>query len=412
MEDRLRILFVSGAWVTHTARWIEQLQGFGWHITVFDPDNCKLDPSLKNVVLYTGTPKRLGHPSVNVKPYFPLQRTKVFFRDKLPWLWRTVLLPPPEFRLLKVIRRIRPDVIHVQGMQPPGYVFMRALRMERYPMPPWVYSSMGSDLFLYKDDPTHKPKLQELMGCCPFYLSDCERDLSLAKDLGFKGKFLGVIPGQGGYDIEAVRRFISKGKPSQRRTIAVKGYHRENDGRALVVLEALKQCSDEMLRGYEVVFYACSPVVFESVQDYASRSGRMFRALRRVPDVSEVWKLLGRSILHIAASKSDGTPCSMLEAMILGAFPLQTDAGGATSEWINDNVNGMIIPHDDAPAIADTIKRALASGPSIDLASEKNLALMKQRVARDVLIPRIKSMYESVSTSSGSHNKNGQKFKE
>ena len=110
----------------------------------------------------------------------------------------------------------------------------------------------------------------------------------------------------------------------------------------------------------------------------------------------EVWKLFGRSRVAIGIATSDGTPNTMLEAMIMGALPIQTDPGGATSEWIENGVNGLIVPYDDPGQIAQAIRRALADDGLINTAQAVNCKLALARVDSAVVRPRVIEAYRRV----------------
>ena len=67
-----------------------------------------------------------------------------------------------------------------------------------------------------------------------------------------------------------------------------------------------------------------------------------FEILGKIPH-EEVLKLMGKSLIYIGNSDSDGMPNTMLEAIFMGAFPIQSNPGGATAELIQNGVNGLLI---------------------------------------------------------------------
>jgi glycosyltransferase involved in cell wall biosynthesis len=86
----------------------------------------------------------------------------------------------------------------------------------------------------------------------------------------------------------------------------------------------------------------------------------------------------------------------MIESMIMGAFPIQTNPGGATEEWISDGNNGFLVPHDDPEQVARAIERAIADDTLVDSAATKNLALTKERIDFAPVRRTIIGMYEEV----------------
>ena len=72
----------------------------------------------------------------------------------------------------------------------------------------------------------------------------------------------------------------------------------------------------------------------------------------------EIIKLMGRSRIAIGIGLTDGSPVSLLEAMIMGAFPIQADTV-STGEWIRDGENGFLVPAEEPASIAQAIQRAI-----------------------------------------------------
>ena len=52
---------------------------------------------------------------------------------------------------------------------------------------------------------------------------------------------------------------------------------------------------------------------------------------------------MSKSFVYIGNSISDGMPNTMLEAMTMGAFPIQSNPGGVTEEIVENEVNGLLL---------------------------------------------------------------------
>ena len=52
---------------------------------------------------------------------------------------------------------------------------------------------------------------------------------------------------------------------------------------------------------------------------------------------------MGKALIYIGNSNSDGMPNTLLEAMCLGVFPIQSNPGGVTEEVITHGENGFLI---------------------------------------------------------------------
>src|SRR5262249_31773283 len=107
----------------------------------------------------------------------------------------------------------------------------------------------GSDLFYFARRNGHVERIRAVLTSCDYLITDCERDRFHAQELGFAGKFLGVFPGPGGFDIERMHRFRQPPPEAARRVHDTKGAHAAaGAGRALVALAALVRVAGE-LRG-------------------------------------------------------------------------------------------------------------------------------------------------------------------
>lgn len=392
----MRILFVAMAESVHTARWIGQLTSGNWDIHLFPCTEGYVHPELRSVTVH-GMLRLLPseiHSSVRQTGLpWPFRRG----RTRLP---QTLGRVAPESisqraRLVRTIRSLNPDMVHVLEMQRAGYLLLDTRnRMGEYAFPPLIYSSWGSDIFYFGRQPQHADRIRQFLALCDYYIPDCERDIPLTTALGFRGKVLGIFPVNGGFDVSRMQGLGEHRAVSSRKVIAVKGYHNaEYGGRALVALEAVRLCAD-VLTGYEVVIYSANQLIREMANQIAASTGIPVRVLPASPP-DEITKLMGRARVAIGVGITDGTPCTMLEAMIMGAFPIQSDTI-STAEWIKTGENGFLVPAENAESIASAIRRALADDSLVEHAAEINRGRVANLVDQNVLRPRIVEMYRKV----------------
>jgi glycosyltransferase involved in cell wall biosynthesis len=184
------------------------------------------------------------------------------------------------------------------------------------------------------------------------------------------------------------------GAIAKRKVIALKGYHADDwAGRALVALQALHRCA-ERLEDYEIVIYLSSDNV-RYAAEYVSRITGLQITILPHSDHDESIKLMGRARIAIGVSVTDGTPNSMLEAMVMGAFPIQSDTI-STAEWITHGENGFLVPAEDPDAIESAIRRALTDDALVEHAAKINACLTKERLDKSVLHPQIIALYQKV----------------
>ncbi|HUS70377.1 MAG TPA: glycosyltransferase family 4 protein [Anaerolineae bacterium] len=397
----MRILFVAMANSIHTARWMHQLVDQGWDIHLFPVDFTDIHPDLRNLTFHNFLyyrPLAADH-SVRVVGSWPFPRgfnTARRIAERLGPRWSD-----RAWQLARAIRKLRPDIVHSMEMQHAGYLTLDARNQFDGPFPPWIYSSWGSDLFYFGRLPEHEQRIRAVLGTCDFHIADCQRDVRLARKFGFEGEALGVLPGGGGFDIERMLQFRQAAPISARKVIALKGYHDDNwAGRALVALEALHMCAS-YLAEYEIAVYLAGPNV-RYAAEYVSRITGLRVTVLPQSSHDQVLKAMGRARIAIGVSVSDGTPNTMLEAMVMGAFPIQSDTV-STAEWITHGENGLLVPPEDPQAIASAIRRALTDDRLVERAAEINLQLAHERVADSVVRPRVIEIYEHVARQAALH---------
>jgi hypothetical protein len=390
----VRILFVAMADSIHTARWISQLDGLGWDVHLFPStaSGVEVHPALRGVTLHHGGCLRRGERAgrVRLRPAEPVRRTVDLARRRL------LDRPDPGYeadRLARTIDALRPDVVHTLEIQHAGYLALDARRRVRRPFPKWIVTNWGSDIYLFGRLPEHAPRIREVLASCDFYSCECLRDVALAKSFGFAGAVLPVFPNTGGFDLDAISGLRLPGPPSARRAVMVKGYQGWA-GRALVALRALERCADA-LAGYGIVVYSATPEVELAAALLRESAGVPVRILPPNSPHEEVLAGHGRARLSIGLSVSDAISTSLLEALVMGSFPVQSWTACA-DEWIEDGATGLLVPPDDPEAVEAALRRALADDALVDAAAERNLALAAERLERKMLIGRTLEMYRTV----------------
>nr|WP_314074249.1 glycosyltransferase [uncultured Roseococcus sp.] len=277
-------------------------------------------------------------------------------------------------RLAEAVTRFRPDLLHSMESQIAGYIVAELWRRQPRSLP-WFHSTWGSDLALYGSLPDHEIRLRAMFRGVDFHLADCRNDLGLARKLGYIGPELPVLPSSCGIDVAQLTARPSL-PPSQRRQILVKGYQNWA-GRNLSALSALMLIAKEV-EPYEIVIPNADAALREWAGIMANRTALKVTALPRLPEPEAVLTELARSRLLVSLSISDGLPTMMLEAMALGAFPIQSGAG-CGCDWFEDGVTGFSVPVNDTAAVADAISRALRDDRMVDAAATRNLATVSER---------------------------------
>jgi len=391
----LRILFVALGESVHVARWIKQLEGQDWDIHLFPHSAYDgIHPELENVTVHNLVRRPKQYISATVRQTgldWPLPRGR---RSATALIQNFNHFKQP-VRLARLIHRLRPDVIHSLEMQRCGYLTLTSRnQLNGNRLPPWIYSSWGSDIFFFGRRSDHQPKIREVLSMCDYFIPDCERDVQLARDFGLRGEVLGVFPVSGGFDLHQMKQFGSGIPIADRKVIAIKGYQSEEwGGRALNALEALRMIAAQ-LEDFEVVVYSATEDVRQHAENLAQDIGIKLSVLPQSHS-HEIVKLMGRARIAIGIGLADGTPVAMLEAMIMGAFPVQSDTV-STAEWIRDGENGLLVPPEQPEAIARAIQRALSDDELVEKAARINADIAAERLDQDVIRPRVIEIYKQI----------------
>lgn len=288
------------------------------------------------------------------------------------------------------IQEIKPDVVH-------SFVMYLATTpvfevMKNHSEIKWIYSSWGSDLYYYQNKSKHLKEMNLVFPELDFMFSDCHRDFLLACEHGFKQKFLGVFPGRGGFNFKISDPLITPFK--ERNTFLIKGYQGKH-GRCIPVLEAILKLKTE-LKNYKIVVFGADIEVVEFVENSETKNWNNLVVLRKISEL-EVLKLMGQSLIYIGNSLSDGMPNTLLEAIIMGAFPIQSNPGGATAELIEDGRNGFLIEDpDDVDVIRGLIKMALSDEDRLKNAVAYNLQNIKPKYERNFIKEKVLMQYNLV----------------
>jgi len=351
----------------HSARWLAQFR----HQEI-------------NFLLFPSSPRRRVHPELERLLFgsgaasfrlVPLAR-----HFALP-LWLLDKFANNFFRasLLKAaIRKFRPSVVHSLELQNAGYVTLRALSAGKPKGLKLLVTNWGSDIFWFQRFPKHKAKLQNLLRLADVYSAECERDVVLARNLGFTGQAMPVIPNAGGFSEADFA--IPRLAPSERKTIAVKGYHGWV-GRAKVSLEAVREMSEE-LQGYKIIVYSANRSVLKLAKQISKQTGLEIKAFGKgAMSHKQVLEMFAKSKIYVGLSESDGISTSMLEAMAMGAIPVQTSTA-CCDEWFGDS--GVAVHEITVPAVKNAIREGLklAENPAN---AGRNLETIKARASAEMV---------------------------
>jgi glycosyltransferase involved in cell wall biosynthesis len=273
------------------------------------------------------------------------------------WQWLQVIpfFLAESVHLRRLIRRHRPDVLHIHWIVPQG---VAALIVGRGV--PWVVTTLGGDVYALRDPISQRLK-RAILGRARAVTTMNEEMRARLVEAGASAATTYVQPL--GADIEGIRAQVGVSDPIPGRLLFV-GRLVEKKGAATLIdavrrlpLDlgwSLEVIGDGQLRGKLEEQASGWPVQFSGSM---SREG-LARAYGRssvvvVPSVPA------------ASGDQDGLPTVLLEAMGAGRAIVASEIAGI-DEVLADGETGLLVPPNDAGALAHALEILLSDAPLRD----------------------------------------------
>lgn len=379
----MKILFVCMQYI-HSARWINQLKDSGHEIYVFDCLDKPIHQDLQWTNYITNWSKRK----------LPYIKGEHFLEKKLPKIYEKVapiLKITASEKLKKIIQEIKPDLVHSLEMQSQTYPLIQVREKINFN---WAYFCWGSDLYLYQNQANHLKEIYTVLSKLNYLFTDNTRDQNIAEELGFRGEIIPKFPGGGGYKLEDFKKYIKPLK--EKKLIVIKGYHHWA-GKALFVLNALTLIYEE-IKNFNIYVYSAHPVVIEKIKELKQHYNLKIEYSSRYNEIThdELLQKFGKALIAIGNNSSDGIPNTLLEAIICGAFPIQSNPGGATEDYIEHGKNGFLISNpEDEKEIAEHILTVINSPKLIKQAYTINIEKFK-KLAYEKIRKQVLQTYKNI----------------
>ena len=377
-----KILLIGMADSVHLANWLENMAALPIDVTLISSSpHRRVHPKIVGLI-GTTSQKGMGLSMPNWSRYFGF----------LFWLADRPLGERLRGKLVRnLIHKLKPDLVHVVEFQHAGYILLRALAKalvcER---PKIMASNYGSDIYWFQGFSNHKSKISTLLEMSDHYTSECQRDIDLAKQFGFAGTSM-LIPNTGGVSDDLLLRQQVISVASERKLLLLKGYHNKF-GQALIGVRSILRLRKSLMC-FEIVSFSTNIVtaLFLTLLRLFSGLNISFH-LKGALTHSEVLSLMSRARIYLGLSKSDGISTSLLEAMSMGAFPLQTGTSCA-SEWIEDGVSGAILTLGKDDELDHWITRAISDYNLVNKAQEINRATILARYTKSAMTSKVENLY-------------------
>ena len=285
-----------------------------------------------------------------------------------PLTWRRGSTNPSDFlkavtEVRRLYRSLAPDLVHQVAFWPSivGSLAVSGLATRR------ISALAGMGYVFTSNTPKAwtvrtllRPFLRHLLsGPHAAVLVQNPDDYAAMQALGIRRDRLFVIPGSG-VDTESLRPLPEP--PSPPIVMAYVGRLLDDKGlRALIAAQALLSARGENIR----LLIAgetdpANPASIPPSEIEAWRRQPSVELLGQVADIGSVW---ARAHIAVLPSRREGLPKSLLEAAACGRPIVATNVTGCR-EIARPDVNALLVPVDDAQAIADAVQR-LAHDPAL-----------------------------------------------
>jgi hypothetical protein len=323
---RRKILVIGMFDSIHLARWLSQFKDQEIDFILFPSKKFKYLNFELSELFQSGNRAKFSV----AKPYFYFKYLG-FVDFILCFLFRKLKIDIKRLLLRYCLSANSFKYVHAIEIQGAGYLYASLPKtiLDRNTL---ILTNYGSDIIFYRNFPEHRVKISSVLSIAKLYSAECQRDYEMALSMGFMGKFLPCIPNAGGF---IDHTFDLNFTPSEERNLIVAKCYGGVFGLGGLVIDAL---SDYLVAKPEikVIIYSVTDDLLEKSNKFKNafpNQVRVFRVREKIPR-SLLLSYLSKARIYIGASRSDGISTSFLEALCLGAYPIQTDTSCA-NDWVN-----------------------------------------------------------------------------
>jgi glycosyltransferase involved in cell wall biosynthesis len=361
----------------HTARWLENFkdQGIDFYLFPSTP-NRRVHSQIKNLISNDQSQTSSFRLSPVAKwAAIPMWGADMVFGNRIRG-----------YLVARTARKVKATHIHAMELNHAGKISTKALKHLGDPRPKVISTVWGSDIYWFGRFAKHQGYLTEILKGTDLLISECARDFELAKDLGFDGKFAKSESLFGFSDSQIEKERVPA---SKRNLILIKGYE-SFVGRASIAIKAAQILSKDLDK-YEIHVYSTTWKTRRIIRKYNSTADRkIFYFKKNTLTSCQMLELFERARVHIGISLSDGVPASMLESMVTGAFPIQTNTA-CCDGWIVNQKSGLLVSP-DLDEVVSALAKSINDDQLVDSAMVINHQTAIEKLSKSYVSERISQM--------------------
>lgn len=399
----MRLLFVADGRSPIALNWISHFIDAGHEVHLYSTFDCQPDLELASLEIVPVAFSSLTKFPRRSSGWIPGGAKGIDFRTTMRHWLGPLTIPWAAERVRKGLLKLEPDLIHAMRIPFEGIVTAAA-----YPTAPLIVSVWGNDFTLHASSTRAMGLLtRRALGRTDALHVDCERDLRLAYEWGMsRMRPTLVVPAAGGVRPEIfhpgetdttqlsdrvgnVLRDLPTDTPV---VVNPRGF------RAYVRNDTFFQAIPLILKDHPETIFLCPAMEGESqAGEWVDQLG-ISASVRLLPRLTptEMAAVYRRAQVSVSASEHDGTPNTLLEAMACGCFPVVGDLE-SIREWIEDDLNGLLIDPGKPAELADAVIKALSDKALHSKVVEHNFHLIvERRVTYVEVMARVEAFYRRI----------------
>jgi glycosyltransferase involved in cell wall biosynthesis len=367
---RENILLIGMLNSVHLANWLERIQTIDRCIYLFPSRQYRsLHPKIAEILI--------RNESIKVINLLPSSKISIYIEFLLDTKWlRWIPFISRKNRLNRVLRKKQFSKVHAIEIQHAAYLLYSALPRD-LKFENIIVTNWGSDIYFYSQFPEHSEKIRESLSMASYYSAECMRDYDLAREFGFMGVNLPLVPNSTTFSEHHFEQRLSS--PRERHQIIMKCY-----GSTFGYGKTLLEIAGEILSTHgDLNVYAYS--ITEELIEEAKVLRKVFADRFRYTTVTspliheEMINEFLQSRIYIGASISDGISTSFLEALATGVFPIQTSTSCA-DEWVDSGAHAGIVQLTKT-AIRGKFEEVVSDFDLLEEAQVRNKDISRQRLS-------------------------------
>jgi glycosyltransferase involved in cell wall biosynthesis len=401
----MKLALVADGRSPHTRSWLDLIGGSGHEVHLISTFRCEPPDGLAS---YRVVPVAL---SGRARPGAPGQAiggaSAINLRAAIRHWLGPLSIPYAASRLRAELAGIQPDLVHAlripfEGMLAAAAGVEAAL----------VISVWGNDFTLHASaSPLMAFYTRRALRSADGLHTDCERDLHLAYEWGYRPENPAIVlPGGGGIDTDIfhpgepdpgaleppLRETLQAIGPDAPVVVNPRGF------RAYVRNDTFFQAIPGVLRVLPEAIFLCPAMAGEAEAERWIGELGIEASVRLLPMLSSraMAAVYQRAWVMVSPSEHDGTPNSFLEAIACGTFPVVSDLE-SLREWIEDGSNGLLTSASDPDNLSHSIVLALQNERLRANAGAINQALIEERASRVAGLSKVEGLYTLLAPGQG-----------